>query len=242
MNDLGLVESTEYVLIIAQLQNQGMLQQISSGVNGVQYDSFWKQSDGSNDGRDADALKTARRSIVPSPYARSLYDTTYSYLRALNLTKAQYGYLSTDLARNGTLINNMSNGEFIGNLKKEKENFLKILGETGTVILDSLGNREPTFYVTILDTQDQPQDVIQISILNSILSLTKKYTDESVIWANRGGKRPLYKPLCGYTGTECPQNMTTYILIGVGLILLLFFATISGVGYAIRRVFNFCVK
>nr|CAD2149303.1 unnamed protein product [Meloidogyne enterolobii] len=269
MNDLGLVESTEYVLIIAQLQNQGMLQQISSGVNGVQYDSFWKQSDGSNDGRDADALKAARRSIVidlenqsvdqintfnkkmyaqfgqppfncngscmggadeqnPSPYARSLHDTTYAYLRALNLTKAQYGYLSTDLARNGTLINNMSNGEFIG--------------ETGTVILDSLGNREPTFYVTILDTQDQPQDVIQISILNSILSLTKKYTDESVIWANRGGKRPLYKPLCGYTGTECPQNMTTYILIGVGLILLLFFATISGVGYAIRRVFNFCVK
>ncbi|CAK5081085.1 unnamed protein product [Meloidogyne enterolobii] len=269
MDDLGLVESTEYVLIIAQLQNQGMLQQISSGVNGVQYDGIWKQSDGSNDGRDADALKAARRSIVidlenqsvdqintfnkkmyaqfgqppfncngtcmggadeqnPSPYARSLYDTTYSYLRALNLTKAQYGYLSTDLARNGTLINNMSNGEFIG--------------ETGTVILDSLGNREPTFYVTILDTQDQPQDVIQISILNSILSLTKKYTDEATIWANRGGKRPLYKPLCGYTGTECPQNMTTYILIGVGLILLLFFATISGVGYAIRRVLNFCVK
>nr|CAD2194997.1 unnamed protein product [Meloidogyne enterolobii] len=29
--------------------------------------------------------------------------------------------------------------------------------------------------------------------------------------------------------------MTTYILIGVGLILLLFFATISGVGYAIRE-------
>ncbi|KAL7071222.1 hypothetical protein ACQ4LE_009440 [Meloidogyne hapla] len=157
----------------------------------------------------------------PSPYARSLYDTTYAYLRALNLTKAQYGYLSADLARNGTLINNMSNGEFIG--------------ETGKVILDSLGNREPTFYVTILDAQDQPQDVIQISILNSILSLTKRYTDEAVIWANRGGKRPLYKPLCGYTGTECPQNMTTYILIGVGLILLLFFATISGVGYAIRE-------
>jgi len=35
-------------------------------VNGVQYDSFWKQTDGSNDGRDADALKAARRSIVVS--------------------------------------------------------------------------------------------------------------------------------------------------------------------------------
>ena len=67
-------------------------------------------------------------------------------------------------------------------------------------------------------------------------SLTKKYTDESTIWANYGGKRPLYKPICGYTGLECPQNMTTYILIGVGLILLLLIATISGVGYAIRWV------
>ena len=61
----------------------------------------------------------------PSPYARSLHDTTYAYLRALNLTKAQYGYLSTDLARNGTLINNMSNGEFIGNLKRRRRTLKK---------------------------------------------------------------------------------------------------------------------
>ncbi|CAK5081081.1 unnamed protein product [Meloidogyne enterolobii] len=67
MTDLGLVESSEYVLIVAQLKNQGMLQEInSSGANGVQYDGIWKQSDGSNDGRDADALKAARRSIVVS--------------------------------------------------------------------------------------------------------------------------------------------------------------------------------
>nr|CAD2206774.1 unnamed protein product [Meloidogyne enterolobii] len=154
MNDLGLVESSEYVLIVAQLKNQGMLQEInSSGANGVQYDGIWKQSDRSNDGRDADALKAARRSIVidlenqsvdqintfnkkmyaqfgqppfncngscmggadeqnPSPYARSLHDTTYAYLRALNLTMLKYGYMSSDLARNGTQINNMSKGEF----------------------------------------------------------------------------------------------------------------------------------
>nr|CAD2157797.1 unnamed protein product [Meloidogyne enterolobii] len=263
MNDLGLVESSEYVLIVAQLKNQGMLQEInSSGANGVQYDGIWKQSDGSNDGRDADALKAARRSIVidlenqsvdqintfnkkmyaqfgqppfncngscmggadeqnPSPYARSLHDTTYAYLRALNLTMLKYGYMSSDLARNGTQINNMSKGEFDG--------------ETGKVNLDQLGNREPTFYVTILDASDKPQDVIEISIVNNILSLTKKYTDEATIWANRGGKRPLYKPLCGYTGLECPQNMTTYILIGGGLILLLFIATVSGISYAIRE-------
>ncbi|KAF7634237.1 Guanylate cyclase [Meloidogyne graminicola] len=257
MSDLGIVENTEYVLIIAQLKNQGMLQEInSSGINGVQYDN------GGNDGRDADALKAARRAIIidlenqsidqintfnkqmysqfgqppfncngscmggpneqnPSPYSRSLFDTTYAYLRALNLTMQKYGYLSSDLARNGTLINNMSRGEFDG--------------ETGIVNLDSIGNRVPTFYVTILDISDKPQDVVQISIVNNIVSLTKKYNDEATIWANRGGKRPLYKPLCGYAGTECPQNMTTYILIGSGLILLLFLATISGIGYAVRE-------
>uniref|UniRef100_A0A915LQJ7 Guanylate cyclase n=1 Tax=Meloidogyne javanica TaxID=6303 RepID=A0A915LQJ7_MELJA len=238
MNDLGLVESSEYVLIVAQLKNQGMLQEInSSGANGVQYDGIWKQSDRSNDGRDADALKAARRSIVidlenqsvdqintfnkkmyaqfgqppfncngscmggadeqnPSPYARSLHDTTYAYLRALNLTMLKYGYMSSDLARNGTQINNMSKGEFDGNNLSYE---------------------------------------IRGSIVLASLSLTKKYTDEANIWANRGGKRPLYKPLCGYTGLECPQNMTTYILIGGGLILLLFIATVSGISYAIRE-------
>jgi len=36
-------------------------------------------------------------------------------LRALNLTMLKYGYMSSDLARNGTQINNMSKGEFDGN-------------------------------------------------------------------------------------------------------------------------------
>jgi len=76
--------------------------------------------------------------------------------------------------------------------------------------------------------------MIWTNLLFFLQSLTKKYTDEATIWANRGGKRPLYKPLCGYTGLECPQNMTTYILIGGGLILLLFIATVSGISYAIR--------
>lgn len=66
--------------------------------------------------------------------------------------------------------------------------------------------------------------------------MEKKYADETKsIWAkNVNGKRPSYKPLCGYTGSECPQNLTIYIAIGSGLILLLFLAATCGVGYAIR--------
>nr|CAD2157784.1 unnamed protein product [Meloidogyne enterolobii] len=158
---------------------------------------------------------------IPAAYARSLHDTTYAYLRALNKTTEKFGYLTKDLARNGTLINNMSKGEF--------------QGETGNVILDENGNREPIFVVTMLDISDQPLNVIQINFINNTMQITKNYNDEAVIWANRGGKRPLYKPICGYTGTECPQNITTYILIGVGLVLLLLVATLGGIGYAVRE-------
>jgi len=67
-------------------------------------------------------------------------------------------------------------------------------------------------------------------------TVEKKYTDETKsIWAkNVNGQRPLYKPICGYTGSECPQNLTVYIAIGSGLILLLFLAASCGIGYTIR--------
>jgi hypothetical protein len=65
--------------------------------------------------------------------------------------------------------------------------------------------------------------------------LTKNYSNPATtIWASRKGKQPLVKPICGYTGTECPQNMTIYILIGGGLILFFLCGTILGIVLAIR--------
>ncbi|KAL7071368.1 hypothetical protein ACQ4LE_009104 [Meloidogyne hapla] len=262
MTDMGISSSNEYVIIIAQLRNLGMLQQESTGTNISKYNNFWMTTNGVNDGRDDDALKAARRTIIidlenqsnsqidafnakviaefgkppfncvnecmggpneqiPASYSRSLHDSTYAYLRSLNKTTEKFGYLTKDLARNGTLINNMSKGEF--------------QGETGNVIIDENGNREPIFVVTMLDISDQPESFMEISFTNNTMQITKNYNDESIIWANRGGKRPLYKPICGYTGTECPQNITTYILIGVGLVLLLLVATLGGIGYAVRE-------
>ena len=52
--------------------------------------------------------------IKPASYSRSLHDSTYAYLRSLNKTTEKFGYLTKDLARNGTLINNMSKGVFSG--------------------------------------------------------------------------------------------------------------------------------
>ncbi|CAK5081060.1 unnamed protein product [Meloidogyne enterolobii] len=66
-------------------------------------------------------------------------------------------------------------------------------------------------------------------------NLKKRYTDESTIWVNSNGKRPLYKPICGYTGTDCPPDMTTYIIIAIGLVVLIVFSFTFGIGYAIRE-------
>uniref|UniRef100_A0A914NAU5 Receptor ligand binding region domain-containing protein n=1 Tax=Meloidogyne incognita TaxID=6306 RepID=A0A914NAU5_MELIC len=220
-----------------------MLQRVSTGVNSTQYTNLWRDISNQSDGRDNDALMATRRVIIvdledqsndqinafmqkvssmfgappfnckdecmgaineriPCPYAISLHDATYAYFLSLNKTAEKYGYLSVNLARNGSLINNMSEGEFSG--------------QTGRVILDKTGNRQPNFYVTILDASDQPTVIMNISIVLGVI-------------------RPLYKPICGYTGTECPQNITIYILIGVGLVLLLLVATLGGIGYAVRE-------
>uniref|UniRef100_A0A1I8B604 Guanylate cyclase n=1 Tax=Meloidogyne hapla TaxID=6305 RepID=A0A1I8B604_MELHA len=260
--DMGLVENNDFVFIIPQLRNQGMLQMISTGHNGSKYDSFWKDTNSTNDGRDSDALKASRRSIIidlenrsntqidafvrnmytefgqppfncndtcmggpeeqiPSSFSRGLHDATYAYLRALNKTTEKFGYLTKEMARNGTLITNMSHGEF--------------QGETGDVIFDEQGNRQPTFFVTMLDSSDQPQVVIDINIVSNNTILKKLYSDESTIWVNNNGKRPLYKPICGYTGTDCPQDMTTYIIIGIGLVLLIVICFTLGIGYAVRE-------
>uniref|UniRef100_A0A914NR89 guanylate cyclase n=1 Tax=Meloidogyne incognita TaxID=6306 RepID=A0A914NR89_MELIC len=87
----------------------------------------------------------------------------------------------------------------------------------------------------MLDISDQANVVMNITVIGGVATVIKRYTNETGLWANRGGKRPLYKPICGYTGTECPQNITTYILIGVGLVLLLLVATLGGIGYAVRE-------
>nr|CAD2149339.1 unnamed protein product [Meloidogyne enterolobii] len=262
ITDTGISQSNEYVFIFAQLRSLGMLQQITSNSNISKFDDFWKVTNGVDDGRDGDALKAARRAIIvdlenqsnsqidifnakvvaefgkppfncvnecmggpndqiPASYARSLHDTTYAYLRALNKTTEKFGYLTKDLARNGTLINNMSKGEF--------------QGETGLIIFDDNGNRQPNYFLTMLDASDQANVVMNITVIGGVATLIKRYTNETGLWANRGGKRPLYKPICGYTGTECPQNITTYILIGVGLVLLLLVATLGGIGYAVRE-------
>uniref|UniRef100_A0A914MJ38 Receptor ligand binding region domain-containing protein n=1 Tax=Meloidogyne incognita TaxID=6306 RepID=A0A914MJ38_MELIC len=64
ITDTGISQSNEFVFIFAQLRNLGMLQQISTSTNITKYNNFWMTTNGVNDGRDGDALKAARRTII----------------------------------------------------------------------------------------------------------------------------------------------------------------------------------
>jgi hypothetical protein len=59
-------------------------------------------------------FKNLKINFKPASFAKGLHDATYAYFRALNQTAENFGYLTKDMARNGTLIINMSHGEFQG--------------------------------------------------------------------------------------------------------------------------------
>uniref|UniRef100_A0A1I8B584 Guanylate cyclase n=1 Tax=Meloidogyne hapla TaxID=6305 RepID=A0A1I8B584_MELHA len=194
ITDTGIAQSNEYVFIFAQLRNLGMLQQVTSNSNISKYDDFWKVTTGVNDGRDDDALKAARRTIIVK---------------------------NIDLENQSTSQIDAFNAKVIAEFGKPPFNCVnECMGGPNEQI--------PASYSRSLHDSTY-------AYLRSLNKTTEKYTNESGLWANRGGKRPLYKPICGYTGTECPQNITTYILIGVGLVLLLLVATLGGIGYAVRE-------
>lgn len=62
-----------------------------------------------------------------------------------------------------------------------------------------------------------------------------QYQNEATsIWANRGGSRPLDTPICGFTGNQCPVNVTPYIALGSSVILILLLIASGAVVFAVR--------
>ncbi|KAL3098894.1 hypothetical protein niasHT_024649 [Heterodera trifolii] len=179
---------------------------------------------------------------TPANYARSLFDSAYTYFLALNRTMDKYGTSSKELLRNGTLLMNGTTS-------------VTFKGQTGTVVVNAYGNRRPTFFATMLDGSDTPKAVVNITIVQqqsvtNVLNngstsaasafetiFTRMYSSSSEIWVNYGGIQPLTRPRCGYSGNQCPQDIALYIYSGGGLILLLFIATGGAIGIAIRAKF-----
>ncbi|KAK6024116.1 hypothetical protein OSTOST_10081 [Ostertagia ostertagi] len=69
--------------------------------------------------------------------------------------------------------------------------------------------------------------------------MTKGYTNEATtMWATRGGQRPLARPKCGYTGTECPkpfwEQYGIYVIIGAAVVGVVLIASVIFIVYVIR--------
>ncbi|VDO29351.1 unnamed protein product, partial [Haemonchus placei] len=130
-------------------------------------------------------------------------------------------------------------------------------GLTGLVTMNANGSRIPLFSVYVLDANFNQVTGLNFTITNGIPIMTKGYTDEATtLWGTRGGQRydfflyyhcryfielyyrPLVRPQCGYTGTDCPkpfwEQYGVYIMVGGGLIVVLLIVTVVLIAYAVR--------
>ncbi|KAK0421348.1 hypothetical protein QR680_015190 [Steinernema hermaphroditum] len=255
VHDMGL-DTEEYLYVMLDTRAYGFGQRAIINVtdkNNYQGTiPFYIDQSDKPDGRDNDAMKAARRAIsidfdagttagdlasfykkvitrvfdwpfyckdcntsyVAAVYSRYLYDAMYMYAYSVNKT------ISKNPAdfRNGTEIAN----NFYGS------NFQ---GASGEVIFNKEGNREAVFVVLGMNTSDY---VLKFATMkNDKDGNMTYYKDENYgngIWANRGGRKPLSVPACGFDGKSCPEDVMKSPLAITGIvfgILLIIFAILS---------------
>ncbi|KAJ1356680.1 hypothetical protein KIN20_014419 [Parelaphostrongylus tenuis] len=76
-------------------------------------------------------------------------------------------------------------------------------------------------------------------VIRNFTGNVKIFEDEATsLWLSRDGKRPLTRPICGYSGTECPKSFwdegIIYVSVGAALVAVLFIAAIAFIIYFIR--------
>ncbi|XGW27158.1 hypothetical protein V3C99_007616 [Haemonchus contortus] len=155
-------------------------------------------------------------------WARHLHDVFYLY----------------GLALNDSLTMDPSGGHANASTLTEamKRSFV---GLTGSVTINVNGSRIPLFSVYVLDANFNQVTAINFTITDGIPVMMKGYTDEATtLWGTRGGPRPLVRPKCGYTGTDCPkpfwEQYGVYVMVGGGLTVVLLVVTVVLFVYAVR--------
>uniref|UniRef100_A0A0N4ZPS8 Guanylate cyclase n=1 Tax=Parastrongyloides trichosuri TaxID=131310 RepID=A0A0N4ZPS8_PARTI len=107
-------------------------------------------------------------------------------------------------------------------------------GFTGTVTLNTNGTRDPIFSVYVLDKNFNPLIIASIPVTPNTSIYKSIINDESIIFQNWNGKKPLAVPLCGFDGSDCQasffeQNMSwiiVLIIIGILIVLAIIIVTI----------------
>ncbi|KAK6012779.1 hypothetical protein OSTOST_22044, partial [Ostertagia ostertagi] len=154
-------------------------------------------------------------------WSRHLHDVFYLYGLSLNDSLTQ------------DPIGGQSNAFFISESMKRS-----FVGLTGLVTISQNGTRIPLFSVYVLDTNFNQVTAINFTVIDGQTTMSKGYTNEATtLWATRGGQRPLVRPKCGYTGTECPKPFWElyglYIIVASGLLLILLTAAVIFIIYVI---------
>uniref|UniRef100_A0A914VLK1 Guanylate cyclase n=1 Tax=Plectus sambesii TaxID=2011161 RepID=A0A914VLK1_9BILA len=157
-----------------------------------------------------------------STYSPYLYDAMYVYALSLNKT------LQTDPVnghRNGSMIQDNCESNFSG--------------MTGDVVINNNGNRLPTF---VIRGFDQYLNLIEFGHINvsqpNGQTVQLNVSSASVIWGARSGDaQPLSRPVCGFTGLDCPKSFLDlylpYVIVLSCIALLLVILSVSGFSYSI---------
>ncbi|KAE9417759.1 hypothetical protein Angca_008414, partial [Angiostrongylus cantonensis] len=206
--------------------------------------SVFIQIDTNSDDVSAATLEDFTEKVVPRVRADPLYCTTPACLSNDGKMMARWARHLHDvfylygLSLNESLaldpVGGQANASLMAQLVKRS-----FIGLTGLVTINDNGTRDPLYAVYGLDKNYEQVAFINFTILDDTPIMSKGYEDEATsLWLTRGGKRPLSRPICGYSGTECPKSFwdeaVIYVAVGVAIVGIFFFAAISFVIYLIR--------
>ncbi|CAI5452064.1 unnamed protein product [Caenorhabditis angaria] len=159
---------------------------------------------------------------VAATYCGQLHDAVYAYGvtldKVIKTNATQY--------KNGTYI-----------ISKMQQNFT---GASGPVYLNKNGVRNPTLYIVNLSSNMTSTTISTVYVDGQVGVMTKMYTNESSqLWHFRSNmQRPLDEPLCGFTGTNCPENVfiqyMAWFIIAIVIIVLAICGAISAIVTMIR--------
>ncbi|RCN51966.1 ligand-binding protein, receptor family [Ancylostoma caninum] len=194
------------------------------------FNQVWKDKSASPDGKDAVALRAARKFFVIDAQPLNASDQFIADIKAkmrqppyncpdcdsIDPATSQVGELADAmmvyaLALNRSIaagLRNLTGTELVHYSKGSFEGF------SGTVIINNNFTRDPVFLVYGLDPSDQPIVLMRIveQLDNSSIGLIQEIQSQSVIWGNHGGSPPLNRPKCDFDGSACPLSFVEQYL------------------------------
>ncbi|CAL2045930.1 unnamed protein product [Caenorhabditis brenneri] len=158
---------------------------------------------------------------VSATYAGQLFDAFYAYGVALNKSIAMDP--TTSNLKNGSLI-----------LSNIAMTFKGVGGSS--VTLDDTGSRIVQVFMFAMNSSLLPYIAASLTVNVSKVEYVPFYTSESVLW--KGGVKPLSRPICGFSGTECPPDFVKdyliYTIIAALIVIAALLAGCAGLLYTIH--------